>query len=481
MVGTLRRTLAAAAAIAIAACAPAEGAAPLRIDHPVLRDCAAAQLVPGTPGVASTTRAAEARGLLTARLDGGQASDWDLALFSAGDPLAASTAFGSDESASAWVERGDEITIQACRRDGDRAKVPLAISLVPAQPGPGPRASLVSVPVSGANDVRRLEALGLDVTHDVSPDAVSVVLHGDGDRDRLAAAGFGAEVLVPDLAAADAADRAAERRATSRSALPSGRDAYRQYVDFTDELKALALSHPALVRPVQLGFTLEGRPIEGVEIATEVLREDDGRPVLLNLGAHHAREWPSAEFPMEFALELVTAHDDPGHPLHARVLALLGSVRVVIVPVVNVDGFLASRSFGTSALDEDEIATLPQIQAGTGAYRRKNCRPLDATEALIAVRDARQLRGRPQPQLRLLVGRAGQRQQPDHPELPRDRALLRAGDSGRPRVQLGGPSHRRDLQPHVHGRSGGGCASRGSTRPSSRRGRPGPSAPTSRR
>ena len=119
------------------------------------------------------------------------------------------------------------------------------------------------MPVSGANDMRHLEALGLDVTHGVSPDAVSVVLHGDGDRDRLAAAGFGAEVLVPDLAAADAADRAAERRATSRSALPSGRDAYRQYVDFTDELKALALSHPALVRPVQLGFTLEGRPIEG--------------------------------------------------------------------------------------------------------------------------------------------------------------------------------------------------------------------------
>ena len=99
-------------------------------------------------------------------------------------------------------------------------------------------------------------------------------------------------MLVPDLAAADAADRAAERRATSRSALPSGRDPYRQYVDFTDELKALALSHPALVRPVQLGFTLEGRPIEGVEIATEVLREDDGRPVFLNLGAHHARGGP---------------------------------------------------------------------------------------------------------------------------------------------------------------------------------------------
>ena len=32
---------------------------------------------------------------------------------------------------------------------------------------------------------------------------------------------------------------------------------------------------------------------------------DDGKPVYLNFGAHHAREWPSAEFPMEFAHTLV--------------------------------------------------------------------------------------------------------------------------------------------------------------------------------
>ena len=51
--------------------------------------------------------------------------------------------------------------------------------------------------------------------------------------------------------------------------------------------------------------SLEGRPIEGVEIATDVARTDDGRPVYLQMGAHHAREWPSAELPMEFAVDLV--------------------------------------------------------------------------------------------------------------------------------------------------------------------------------
>ena len=227
------------------------------------RDCATAQLAPGTPGVASTTRAAEARGLLTARLAGGRAPDWDLALFSGRDPLAASTAIGSDEAASAWVARGGRDHhpgLPPGRRPGGGAAGGLAGT---GRPGPGPRASLVSVPVSAATTCGISRRSRLDVTHGRLTRRRRVSSFTGQDRDRLAAAGFGAEVLVPDLAAADAADRAAERRATSRSALPSGRGAYRQYVDFTDELKALALSHPALVRPVQLGFTLEGRPIEG--------------------------------------------------------------------------------------------------------------------------------------------------------------------------------------------------------------------------
>ena len=182
-----------------------------------------------------------------------------------------------------------------------------------------------------------------------------------------------------------------------------------------------------------------------------MLREDDGRPVFLNLGAHHAREWPSAEFPMEFALELVTAHDDPGHPLHARVLALLGSVRVVIVPVVNVDGFLASRSFGTSALDDDDIATLPQIQAGTGAYRRKNCRPLDATEALMPCA----MRGGSGVDLNRNYGYwwGG----PGSVSSPTSSTYRGTAPFSEPETQavhefqLGDPSHRRDLQPHLYG------------------------------
>ncbi|MSO41713.1 MAG: hypothetical protein EXQ70_07470 [Solirubrobacterales bacterium] len=150
---------------------------------------------------------------------------------------------------------------------------------------------------------------------------------------------------------------AEQRRASAAgtSGLPTGRESYRVYEDYTTEMKQLAESHPGLVRPVVIGTTYEGRPIEGIEIASQVDRRDDGRPAYLQMGLHHAREWPSGEFPMEFAHQLVNGYVG-GSP---RITSLLDSVRVFVLPVINVDGFIASRSFGTSPADDDEVATFP--------------------------------------------------------------------------------------------------------------------------
>ncbi|MGZ5331450.1 MAG: M14 family zinc carboxypeptidase [Solirubrobacterales bacterium] len=386
-----RPALAAAAiACALGVCAaalpaPADAAARLRIERPLARDCAAAASPSGTSGIAARAWRAPASGVLTARLLGDQRSDWDLVIASAQGPVAASTAFGSREVASLPVEAGEAVTVRACRLDGPRTRAPLELEFRRAKAArPAPRLSLESVAIGGKRELRRLEALGFDVTHDVSEQAATIVLHGARERARLAAAGFEATTLVADLAAQDEAERAAERGPAARSALPSGRDSYRQYADYTSEMKALVQANPALVREVEIGTTVEDRPIQGVEIAADVLRRDDGRPVYLNFGAHHAREWPSAEWPMEFAIDLVAAFNDAGDPNHAQALDVLTAARVVILPVVNVDGFLASRSFGFNPVtDDDPNATLPQILAGAAAYRRKNCRPLNPAEALI--------------------------------------------------------------------------------------------------
>ena len=358
----------AAAICALAAAAvPAARAQPVRAETAVGRDCATSLVTGSAAGVAERRWTAPADGLLTVRLEGGGAPDWDLAIFRDGEPraVAASTSVTSDELARAWVSAGDPLTIQACRRAGDMAAVPLSLDFLQiARPAraTGPT-SLASVTISGPADLARLEQLGIDVTEDVSVGAATVVLHSDADRALLASAGFESRTLIADLEAANAADRRAEQltaQRRGRSGLPSGRNTYRHYSDYTTELKALADDNPGFVRSVVLGQTVDERPIEGVEIASGVNRTDDGRPVYLNMGLHHAREWPSGEFPMEFAIDLVNGFngDDP------RITALLRRVRVVIVPVVNADGFIVSRD------------------TAAGEFRRKNCRPTLGDDAL---------------------------------------------------------------------------------------------------
>src|SRR3954452_5535501 len=126
------------------------------------------------------------------------------------------------------------------------------------------------------------------------------------------------------------------------AALPSGRTAYRHYGDYASDLHALATGHPGLVRELTLSKrTVLGEPIHAVEIARDVNGSDDGRPVYLVMGLHHAREWPSGEVAMEFALDLASAYGRD-----ARVTSLLDRERVVVVPVVNADGFVVSRDAG---------------------------------------------------------------------------------------------------------------------------------------
>lgn len=188
----------------------------LRAPDAVSRSCESGPLASGTPGVARTGWMAPASGLLTAKLEGGLKPDWDLVAFRVGeaDAVAASTSFASAEQIGIWVEADDRIIIQACRRGGPRAEIPVELDLFRPPPAGRrrARASLESVPVSGAADVARLERLGLDVTDDVSSGAATVALYSDAQRDLLGSVGFDSRTLVPDLAARDRSARRAEQR-----------------------------------------------------------------------------------------------------------------------------------------------------------------------------------------------------------------------------------------------------------------------------
>lgn len=213
-------------------------------------------------------------------------------------------------------------------------------------------------------------AEAFDETHVYDPGYVHVLLW-PGDRARLDSLGYAYDVLVHDVAARDRRAFAAAAQSAAPVALPGpDRTTYRVLGDYVAEIQELADKNPSLVRLIELPHaTHEGRTVVGLEIARKV-KERDGRPILYVDGVHHAREWPSGEYPMIFAHYLIeNASKDKS------VDRLLTKGRVVIVPVVNPDGFDYSRSspLGAQATVDSAHGAACGI-AHCEAYWRKNRR-----------------------------------------------------------------------------------------------------------
>ena len=229
---------------------------------------------------------------------------------------------------------------------------------------------VVDVSTPTRADKRRLQTLGLDLTEHGDADSIEVVLYGNEDAQTLRDAKFRYSVRIADLDARVEANRRADRRFAARAAqnggsrLPSGRTSYRRLPDYEANLKNLALRYPKLVRPFTLPYrTHLGRDVMGIEIATDVYNLRDGKPIFLNMGVHHAREWPSSEHAIEWAYDLLTNYGSSG-----RTTRLVRATRNIVVPIVNPDGFNISRE----APDFP-----PETEFGAFSYemKRKNCWP----------------------------------------------------------------------------------------------------------
>lgn len=214
-------------------------------------------------------------------------------------------------------------------------------------------------------------ALGLDATEHADRRGIEVVLHDARDAQILRDAGFSWSVTVNDLEALTKANRKADRSyaaAVDDSGLPSGRTSYRTYDDYVSDLAQLARDYPDLTRPLTLANkTVLGEDIRGIEISRNADNVKDGKPTFLLMGAHHAREWPSAEHTIEFAFDLLKSHAAG----EARAKTLLDRSRVILVPVVNVDGFKVSRD----AAPRGDFSTFDY------EMKRKNCSISAATSA----------------------------------------------------------------------------------------------------
>ena len=240
---------------------------------------------------------------------------------------------------------------------------------------------LVTVDTPTRADKRRLQSLGLDLTEHAGHDYVEVVLHTGADLSRLVGSGLGYDVRIADLNLREAQNNkvnAAYAAATLESPLPSGRDGYRTLADFNDDIRELAAIRPSIAKRIALPHqSLDGRTVYGIEIGRDVKGAADGRPTFVLLGVHHAREWPSGELAMEFAYDLVK-----NYGTDKRITGLLDKSRVVVVPVVNVDGFDLSRTDGAlvDLREADNGSTASILGTPGNAYKRKNCRVVDGQD-----------------------------------------------------------------------------------------------------
>jgi hypothetical protein len=335
---------------------------------------------------ATTTYRTPMSGFVTVRDDGTTKGDWDLAVTDARSrsKLASSKGFRANEVAQTFVGAAQKLTVRGCHVSGGDTTFPVQVVFSDAQPPKATRPSLVRLPTMDEKVLNRLDSLGFDVTHNVRDGHADVIAPTAAKLALLEKLGLNFKLrsldLRKDFVKAREADlRYATRMGAKGSPLPSGRTGYRTLADHQAELKAMVKDHPGLTRPVTLGQTYQGRDIAGVEISKNVDAANDGRPTFLMVGNHHAREWPSGEIAIEFAHYLIDGYgSDP------QITSLLERERVVVVPIINVDGYNASRGaaddgYFPDPADSTGLGDLQTVEGvappfgGNLAYRRKNC------------------------------------------------------------------------------------------------------------
>jgi hypothetical protein len=392
---SILRSLTLAAGTALLAAAPATAATHLPTVQRTLTTASASKACPAK-ATSSTTYTAPLAGFLTARLEAAR-GDWDLYLADAQSrrALSASRAIGASEVSQTWVNAGQKVLLTGCRLSGKAAGAIVTFDFTDAVKPGKTVSSIVRTGRLPDTVLDKISALGLDITENQHAGFTDILAPDAGKLAAFSKLGIPFKVQVADLAKVDAAARKAEAaraRSGVRSAVPSGHKTYRFLADYQAEMKDLVAKNPAIAKNISIGKTYMGREMQGVELSSDVNATDDGKPVYFLMGVHHAREWPAAETAMEF-IHLLTSKYGQTDAEGLRITDLLNRERIVVVPIINVDGFAASRGesaaqaqIGAIPDPEDTIGTNgaaePVALGGAMAYRRKNCNAFVPSAAL---------------------------------------------------------------------------------------------------
>ena len=127
----------------------------------------------------TTTWRAPMSGYVNIRMRTARRGNWNLGVFdrASGRYVGSSSSFGSRELVQAWVQSGQRLVIQGCRRSGRARRARIAVQLLDLEP---PKVTgvpqLVRVDVPSRSRFEALEALGVDVTHHVHDGKADVIL-----------------------------------------------------------------------------------------------------------------------------------------------------------------------------------------------------------------------------------------------------------------------------------------------------------------
>lgn len=139
---------------------------------------------------------------------------------------------------------------------------------------------------------------------------------------------------------------------------------FRDYPSLIDQLTALAFQETDFDL-LRLGASRQNREVLGFRFGTP------DRPAILQVGGVHAREWASPEAVSHIAEQLVA-----GLPQHGIERFLADTLSILLIPVLNPDGFISSQTEPARTRVNEDPGGDPATPRG-GRMRRKNLRDTD--------------------------------------------------------------------------------------------------------
>jgi predicted deacylase len=186
---------------------------------------------------------------------------------------------------------------------------------------------LVEVDVAQAGGMAQVQALGGRFLAEFEHEGPQLVLLDFDEQSRWALSSIGYRVINADVQASIDHERA---RLAAGDPNADFYDEFQNSAAIFSRLEELQAAAPERVSLHVLGQSIEKREIRGIEVRGKG-RE---KPAILLNGTMHAREWLSPMTTTYMAEHLVADYPDD-----ERVKNILDKTRVIIVPILNIDGF----------------------------------------------------------------------------------------------------------------------------------------------